>query len=583
MFLKHIFSKGCLKFKQPFLFVLVPFIILFTFISCSDEQNLESDIITTIEGEPITSEVFESKYVRHLIQTGRNDSRKERYSYLNQFQDEILLANKAADTGFLDHPTYQRTISFEQRKAMVDFYFIDEMEEQLEPATDEEIRLAYAKSKRKAYVRHLYSADRLEIENYYDRLIEGEDFIDLANELYETNAYDSSAGYIGPIKYYSVDDAFSEAAFSTNQGEFSKPVRSNFGYHIVYVEYLEIPAILTEDDYQIRKPGIASQVRLRNQELEANEYVRELMESLLVEVSEENILSLKNVIDGLAQNNIVNNSNQSEEQSSDTWQDADFRQLQSAMDGTTVLAMYIFQGEKQEFTFDDYLKWLPYLSYSESKGRTAASVGKGLRNEVFYMLADQSGYQNDERVQKEVRFKGYEVLSELYQRDLTRQALQDTSKVEIPEDIKIRLIGNRTFAMDASYWQFSISGVDEGLKLKRQLETGEFSPEQRSTYEEQSVSNLPNSDPKFSLLRKALLGKPVIAFSELEGWLIINVLDREIRETTNSQVNSQMQRRYKVYRYLSDEVESLRQSTEIQVDTALFNGMYELNKKKENS
>lgn len=466
---------------------------------------------------------------------------------------------------------------------MVDFFFIDEMEEKLEPATDEEIRLAYAKSKRKAYVRHLYSQNETEIKEYYERLLEGEHFIDLANELYETNAYDSSAGYIGPVKYYSVDDAFAEAAFSTNQGEFSEPVRSDFGYHIVYVEYLELPAILTEDDYQFRKPGIASQVRLRNQELEANEYIRDLMESLLVEVSEENILSLKKVIDGLAENAIINNSNQNENQSSDTWKDADFRQLQSAMDGATVLATYIFQGERKEFTFDDYMKWLPYLSYAESKARTAASVGKGLRNEVFYMLADQAGYQADERVQKEVRFKGYEVLSELYQRDLTRQALQDTSKVEIPEDIKIRLIGNRTFAMDASYWQVSISGVDEGLKLKQELEAGEFNPEQRSTYQEFSVSELPNSDPKFSLIRKALVGTPVIAFSEEEGWLIINVLNREIRETTGDQVSSQMQRRYKVYRYLSNEIESLRESTEMKVDTALFNGMYDLNKKKENS
>lgn len=583
MFLKHSFFKGCLNFKQPFLFTLVSCFILFISISCSDKQDPENEIITTVEGEPINIEVFEAKYVRHLIQTGRNDTPKERYAYLNQFQDEILLANKAAESGFLEHPTYQRTISFEQRKAMVDFYFLDEMEKRLEPATDDEVRLAYAKSKRTAYVRHLYSQNRDEIEGYYDRLLEGEDFIDLANELYETSSYDSLAGYIGPVKYYAVDDAFAEAAYSTNQGEFSKPVRSNFGYHIVYVEYLEVPVILTEDDYKFRRPGIASQVRLRNQELEANEYVRNLMESLLVQVSEENVLQLKSVIDGLSENNIVNNSNQSENQSSDIWKDSDFRQLQSSMNGETVLASYIFQGERRDFTFNDYLKWLPYLSYAESKARTAASVGKGLRNEVFYMLADESGYQNDERVQKEVRFKGYEVLSELYQRDLTRQVLQDTSEVEIPEEVKIRLIGNRTFVMDANYWQFSISGVNEGLKLKEQLEKGKLKPQQRSTYEELSVSELPNSDPKFSLLGKALVGTPVIAFSELEGWLILNVLDRDIIETTNGQVNSQMQRRYKVYKYLSDEVESLRESTEIQIDTALFNRMYDLNKKKENS
>ena len=39
--------------------------------------------------------------------------------------------------------------------------------------------------------------------------------------------YDSLAGYIGPISYFGVDDAFAEAAYSTNLNEFSKPIEPN--------------------------------------------------------------------------------------------------------------------------------------------------------------------------------------------------------------------------------------------------------------------------------------------------------------------------------------------------------------------
>ncbi len=575
------FIKGCLFNKQPFLFIIGLFFLV-AISGCSKETSTDQDIITEIEGERVNVEIFEAKYVRHLIQTGRNDTKKERYAFLNQFQDEVLLAKKAADSGFLDHPTYQRTITFAQRKAMVDFYFIDQMDERLEPATDEEVRLAYAKSKRKAYVRHLYSRDRNEIEQYYNRLLKGESFVDLANELFKTPAYDSLAGYIGPIGYYSVDDAFAEAAFSTNQGEFSKPVKSNFGFHIVLVEYLEIPTILTESDYQTRKSGIGSQVRLRNQELEANEYVNELMASLLVQVSEDNIFELKQVIDQLGQNNIVNNSNQNEQQS-DNWQDSDFRQLQSAMDGATILGSFIYKGERVDFTFDDYLKWLPYLSYAESKARIGTSVGRGIRNEVFYMMASEEGYQEDERVKEEVKYKGYQVLSELYQRDLTRQALRDTTRVEIPEEVKQRFIGNRELAMDVEYWQFSISDVNGGLKAKAEMESGSLVPEKDPSFKEFSIQDLPDTDPKFSLLRKGIIDTPVIAFFEDEGWLILNVVKRDIRETGNSGINSLIQRRYKVYKYISDELNEIRDQAEVEIDTALFNKIYDLTKENKDS
>ena len=35
---------------------------------------------------------------------------------------------------------------------MIDSYFVDEMDEKLEPLTDDEIRLAYAKKQRTVYV-----------------------------------------------------------------------------------------------------------------------------------------------------------------------------------------------------------------------------------------------------------------------------------------------------------------------------------------------------------------------------------------------------------------------------------------------
>ena len=74
-----------------------------------------------------------------------------------------------------------------------------------------------------------------------------------------------------------MDDVFAEAAYSTNENEYSKPIRTRLGYHIVFVEHITLPAILAEDEYQYRKQGIESQLRLRKQQLISNDYVFELM------------------------------------------------------------------------------------------------------------------------------------------------------------------------------------------------------------------------------------------------------------------------------------------------------------------
>ena len=264
---------GCLHKRQPFFFLL--FLILL--LGCkgkNSETHRDFKVLFNVNGVERTVFDFESKYVKHLIKTGRNDTKNERYAFLNELIDIILLAEAGADHGLLNHQIYKSAITYQERKSMLDYYFSDEMGELLEPPTDEETRLAYAKRQRKVFVRQLYSQNVEDLTESYQRLMTGDNFIDVANDFYKTETYDSLAGYIGPISYFGVDDAFAEAAYSTNLNEFSKPIRTQLGYHIIYIEHIEFPAMLTEDDYQYRKKGVTSQLRLRKQQLVSNNFAK---------------------------------------------------------------------------------------------------------------------------------------------------------------------------------------------------------------------------------------------------------------------------------------------------------------------
>lgn len=397
-------NKGCFRLRQPLLFAL----ILTLFIACKKETvHRDYEVLFEVNGIERTVFDFENNYVEHLIKTGRNDTRKERYDFLNQMIDNLVLADAADERGLLDHPTYLGALYFQERKSMMDFYFVDEMGRLIDPPTDEEVRLAYAKKQRKVYVRQLFSMQEEELFEPYERLKNGEDFVDVANDFFETEEYDEFAGYLGPVSYFGVDDAFAEAAFSTNEGEFTSPVRTRFGYHIIFIEYIEFPAMLAEDDYQYRKPGISSQVQLRKQQLVSNDYVRNLMGSLSVEPDAENLSALREVILQLDGDEITNTSSTNENQTGQ-WTDNRLEELEASFDNETVLATYVFGGERVDFTFADYLNWLPYLPFIESKNRTGASVGRGMRNEVLFKIAEKEGYENDDRVVGKVKERGYE-------------------------------------------------------------------------------------------------------------------------------------------------------------------------------
>ncbi len=562
---------GCLLRRQPFFFIL--FIILSTACKNESNYNLDKDVLFEVNGVERTVFDFESEYVDHLISTGRNDTKEERYGYMYQMIDNLLLAQTGAEKGLIAHPIYQGALAYQERKSMVDMYFVDEMDQLLEPSTDDEIRLAYAKKQRKVYVRHLFSKNPDDLEEPYQRLLDGEDYVDVANDFYETPEYDSTAGYIGPVSYFGVEDAFAEAAYSTNEKEFTKPIRTRYGYHIIFVEYIVFPAMLTEDDFQYRKKGVTSQLRLRKQQLVSNDYIRTLMEGLNVKPNRANISDLRQVILNLDDQVIISSKRNREHNTSNIWTDKRIELLATSFDQNKVLATFENEDKVINFTFGDYLLWLPYLSFQESKNQTGASIGRGLRNEVLYQLAEEKNYDNDERVKEKVKKRGFEILSELYQYDLTMAAIDDTSMVEIPKSYTNRLINSKEIFLQAEYWKIYAKSMKDAEKIKEAILSGD-PPISYDSYEKIELSSISITDNDFDLVKKAVLQMPTIAYSEPQGWLVFNVLTKNITEKDNIKQVANIETRYKIYNSLTSELKRLREDASIKIDTVLFDEIY---------
>jgi len=73
------------------------------------------------------------------------------------------------------------------------------------------------------------------INEVYSKLQQGEDFAALASEYSDDAGSSSQGGDMGILEAGVLDKAFEEAAAKLNKGEYSQPVKTSFGYHIIKV------------------------------------------------------------------------------------------------------------------------------------------------------------------------------------------------------------------------------------------------------------------------------------------------------------------------------------------------------------
>ncbi|MBM7620773.1 foldase protein PrsA [Bacillus tianshenii] len=101
--------------------------------------------------------------------------------------------------------------------------------------TEDEVKEYYEGKKEDIRASHILVEDEATAQEVKKKLDEGGDFAELAQE-YSTDTASAANGgdldWFGPGKMV---PAFEEAAFSMEVNEISKPVKSDFGYHIIKV------------------------------------------------------------------------------------------------------------------------------------------------------------------------------------------------------------------------------------------------------------------------------------------------------------------------------------------------------------
>ncbi|MBQ0776161.1 MAG: SurA N-terminal domain-containing protein [Pseudomonas sp.] len=106
-----------------------------------------------------------------------------------------------------------------------------------------------------------------------ERLEQGEDFADIAEELSDDTGSASGGGDLGYAVRGSYDPAFEEALFNLEEGQVSEPVRTSFGYHLVKLTGLLAPEV---PSLESMRPEIERELKAEQVERRFVEASREL-------------------------------------------------------------------------------------------------------------------------------------------------------------------------------------------------------------------------------------------------------------------------------------------------------------------
>ncbi len=254
-------------------------------------QETKENVIARINGVEVTDRELALAEVDLLEQFAKVPAEQRRAMILNALLDIKLLALAAEEAGLADDANFKAQLAFNRARALHNNYFQSNAlnaitEEDMKKRYDIEVKTIPVKPEVRA--RHILVETEEEAKAIIVELDGGADFVELA----QTKSTGPSGPQGGDLGYFGrgqMVPEFEAAAFELEKGTYTKePVKSQFGYHIIYKEDQRDsePPTFEQVQGQIRQALAREKYFLLTQSARAKFEVEILDEDLKVKLDE---------------------------------------------------------------------------------------------------------------------------------------------------------------------------------------------------------------------------------------------------------------------------------------------------------
>lgn len=231
-------------------------------------QAAPDPVIMTIAGENIYKSEFE--YIYNKNNSVSSSDKKSIREYVDLFINYKLKVAEAKSLGLQAQASYQSEFEKYEKQLVAPYVRDEEAEKEL-------LEEALERRKKSILASHIlvpienYSDTAsawLKINDVYSQLKEGADFATLASK-YSSCPSKENGGSLGYVNVFDMVYPFETQMYATPIGSFSKPFRTDFGYHIVktfaekecFKDYRFSHILLAGPDNQSKADSIMSLLR----------------------------------------------------------------------------------------------------------------------------------------------------------------------------------------------------------------------------------------------------------------------------------------------------------------------------------
>lgn len=227
------------------------------------------------------------------------------------------------------------------------------------------------------------------------------------------------------------------------------------------------------------------------------------------------------------------------------------------VDPSTPLLTFDWGGEKEAFTAEDYAFWFESLPQREARERTAASVGRALRNEALARAGDEEGLRDDEwetEVDRRIR---------LEKARLMRESLR-TEPVEV-DSVLIREAFDRLGWSKRRMAMLSFEAITALTPEALQGAIDSVS-EWPIQFADVSLESIPEWSPYVATLPV----DSVIYVGRRNDWAAIRILDRETVTPSWEDDREEIEDRLRPFVAEYELVSKLRETADVWIDRQLM-------------
>lgn len=205
--------------------------ILCAFLSCAKREIA----LATVGEEVITASELEIKMKQQPTRfSSFADELERKRRLLEGMAEQKLLLKGAYERGFdIDEEILSR---LEQQEPNLLLQLLYEREVSSKSKVNEaEVKAFYKKQGEEIKIRHILVKSEAVVDSLHQRLMEGEDFAVLA-EARSLDPTSAMGGELGYFRWGSMIPSFQEAAFKLKIGQISKPIKTQYGWHLIKLE-----------------------------------------------------------------------------------------------------------------------------------------------------------------------------------------------------------------------------------------------------------------------------------------------------------------------------------------------------------